>query len=109
MTAWLGNTPSIALQHYLLTTDDDFERAASGGNESAKVAKASAESVVQKAVQNGTEMARNASNCHSEKSRNTKENGRLRCVATGHDVSVICNSGGNQFRVGTPGCVLFAS
>lgn len=30
VTAWLGNTPTIAMRHYLLTTDADFERAASG-------------------------------------------------------------------------------
>ena len=28
VTAWLGNTPSIALRYYLLTTDSDFEKAA---------------------------------------------------------------------------------
>jgi hypothetical protein len=28
VTAWLGNTPRIALKHYLMTTDADFERAA---------------------------------------------------------------------------------
>ncbi len=30
VTAWLGNTPAVAMKHYLLTTDDDFERAARG-------------------------------------------------------------------------------
>jgi hypothetical protein len=35
VTSWLGNTPAIALRHYLLTTDDDFQRAA-GGEDSAK-------------------------------------------------------------------------
>ncbi len=30
VTAWLGNTPTIALRHYLLTTDADFDRAAAG-------------------------------------------------------------------------------
>jgi formylglycine-generating enzyme required for sulfatase activity len=30
VTAWLGNTPTIAMRHYLLTTDADFERAAGG-------------------------------------------------------------------------------
>ena len=34
VTAWLGNTPRIALKHYLQVTDDDFERAAQGGAES---------------------------------------------------------------------------
>ncbi|MCA9177890.1 MAG: hypothetical protein KDB14_25670 [Planctomycetales bacterium] len=28
VTAWLGNTPRIALKHYLQVTDADFERAA---------------------------------------------------------------------------------
>jgi hypothetical protein len=28
VTAWLGNTPKIAMKHYLMTTDADFERAA---------------------------------------------------------------------------------
>lgn len=44
VTAWLGNTPRIALKHYLQTTDEDFERAARGGAESGAVA-------VQNAVQ----------------------------------------------------------
>jgi hypothetical protein len=28
VTAWLGNTPKIALKHYLMTTDSDFQKAA---------------------------------------------------------------------------------
>ncbi len=83
VTAWLGNTPSIALRHYLLTTDDDFERAAAGRNESAEVAKTSSKDVVQKAVQKGTEIARNGQQDPIQKSRNAKENGRLRSIATG--------------------------
>jgi integrase len=34
VTAWLGNTPKIALKHYLQVTDEDFELAAGGGAES---------------------------------------------------------------------------
>jgi hypothetical protein len=34
VTAWLGNTPRIALKHYLQTTDADFDRAAQGGADS---------------------------------------------------------------------------
>lgn len=38
VTAWLGNTPRIALKHYLQVTDADFEREAEpsekGGAES---------------------------------------------------------------------------
>ena len=33
VTAWSGNTPRIAMKHYLQVTDDDFERAAQGGAE----------------------------------------------------------------------------
>ncbi len=29
VTAWCGNTPKVALQHYLMTTDDHFEQASS--------------------------------------------------------------------------------
>jgi len=27
VTEWLGNTPKVAMKHYLMTTDDDFEAA----------------------------------------------------------------------------------
>jgi len=34
VTAWIGNTPKIALGHYLQTLDGDFEKAVKGGAES---------------------------------------------------------------------------
>ncbi len=34
VTSWLGNSPRIALKHYLQVTDADFERASQGGAES---------------------------------------------------------------------------
>jgi integrase len=46
VTAWVGNTPKIALGHYLQTLDADFEKAVRGGAESGAV-------VVQRAVQSG--------------------------------------------------------
>ncbi len=27
VTAWMGNTPKIAMKHYLMVTDSDFDRA----------------------------------------------------------------------------------
>jgi integrase len=36
-TAWLGNTPTIALKHYLQVLDTDFEKAAKSGAESGAV------------------------------------------------------------------------
>jgi len=36
VTAWLGNTPRIALKHYLQVTDDDFSRAAGGKSPAAE-------------------------------------------------------------------------
>lgn len=44
VTSWVGNTPKIALGHYLQTLDHDFEKAIRGGAESGAVA-------VQNAVQ----------------------------------------------------------
>ncbi|MBA4062993.1 MAG: hypothetical protein C0501_04660 [Isosphaera sp.] len=44
VTAWIGNTPKIALGHYLQTLEADFEKAVRGGADSGAVA-------VQKAVQ----------------------------------------------------------
>lgn len=46
--AWIGNTPSIAANHYLQVTDADFERAAGSGAKSGAVA-------VQKAVQSAAD------------------------------------------------------
>ncbi|MBM3981169.1 MAG: hypothetical protein FJ304_12950 [Planctomycetes bacterium] len=37
VTSWLGNTPAIALKHYLQVLDSDFEKAAKGGAESGAV------------------------------------------------------------------------
>jgi len=34
VTAWLGNTPRVAMKHYLQVTDSDFERASKGGAKS---------------------------------------------------------------------------
>jgi len=36
VTAWLGNTPKIALNHYLQTQEADFDKAVRGQNESAE-------------------------------------------------------------------------
>src|SRR5262249_51240576 len=47
VTVWIGNTPKIALGHYLQTLDADFEKAVRGGAESSAAA-------VRKPVQSGT-------------------------------------------------------
>lgn len=52
--AWLGNTPAIALRHYLQVTDADFERAVTGGAHSGtRPAQNAAQSA---AGQNGRQM-----------------------------------------------------
>ncbi len=38
VTSWLGNTPSVAMRHYLMTTDDHFKAAVSGDREAAQKA-----------------------------------------------------------------------
>ena len=47
VTSWIGNTPTVALKHYLQVLDSDFEKAARGGAESGA-------GVVQNPVQSGT-------------------------------------------------------
>ena len=95
VTAWLGNTPSIALRHYLLTTDEDFEKAAAIPNPTKESSNEPPTDAVQKAVQQGSETARNASKCQCGNSRNAKENGRLREFAT-------CRGGGHGGRTRNP-------
>ena len=46
--SWLGNTPTVALRHYLQVVEADFERAVGGGAKSGAVA-------VQKPVQSGAD------------------------------------------------------
>lgn len=48
VTAWLGNTPSVAMKHYLMTTDGHFDAAVRGDDKA-----------VQIPVQQPSEMARN--------------------------------------------------
>jgi len=48
VTRWLGNTPAVAMQHYLMTTEDYFEAAVRG---TAEAAVNPVGEVVQKAVQ----------------------------------------------------------
>ena len=38
VTSWLGNTPSVALRHYLMTTEKHFEAAVRGDEQTAKSA-----------------------------------------------------------------------
>ena len=36
VTSWLGNTPAVAMRHYLMTTDEHFEAAVRGETEAAQ-------------------------------------------------------------------------
>ena len=40
VTSWLGNTPSVAMRHYLMTTDEHFEAAVRGTTKAAQYAHA---------------------------------------------------------------------
>jgi integrase len=74
VTAWLGNTPSIALRHYLLTTDGNYDRATA--------AKSPQEPAVQIPVQQGAEVRRNTTHLHNENYEFSAENGTLPVGAT---------------------------
>ena len=74
VTAWLGNTPTIAMRHYLLTTNADFERAAGGKTRT------------EKAVQNPVQQSQETS-CNEEQPENgnrdiSEENDTLHPGAT---------------------------
>jgi len=87
VTAWLGNTPSIALRHYLLTTDGDFDRATA--------AKSPPEPAVQIPVQQGAEVRRNTTHPQNENYEISAENGTLL-------VSATCQGGGHGTRTRNP-------
>lgn len=74
MTAWLGNTPTVALRHYLLTTDSDFDRATA--------AKVPAEIAVQIPLEQGAELAGSEPQGQRADCENAKENGMLPQRAT---------------------------
>ena len=54
VTAWLGNTPKIALQHYLQTLDRDFEKAIRGNKKSGAESGARKDELGQNAGQSAT-------------------------------------------------------
>ncbi|MFM7931080.1 MAG: hypothetical protein ACKO9Q_25505, partial [Pirellula sp.] len=74
VTAWLGNTPTIAMRHYLLTTDADFERAAGG--------KTRTEKAVQIPVQHAQETGGNEEQPENGNRDISKENDTLHPSAT---------------------------
>ena len=58
VTSWLGNTPAIAMRHYLMTTDEHFAAAVKNCEPSAEVAESKA---AQKAAQQAHVESRNKS------------------------------------------------
>jgi integrase len=92
VTAWLGNTPAIAMRHYLLTTDTDFERASGRVNLPASFPVAATGQIP------GQQDAESTGNALSERGReraNSKENGTLQLIAT-------CRGGGHGIRTHNP-------
>jgi integrase len=75
VTAWLGNTPKIAMKHYLMTTESDFSKAMGR--------------LVEKAVQNPVQSNHNsgaksgAAACRSD-SQEVAENDISRCETTAY-------------------------
>ena len=81
VTAWLGNTPSVATTHYLHVLDLDFQKAIGGGVESGAV-------VVRKPVQSGA-------------AGNEQETPKLSEVPG--EVGVVVPSGGSRSVPSDPG------
>ncbi len=91
VTAWLGNTPKIALRHYLMVTNDDFEKATECGAESgAQVA------------QNAAQQAHAASRTDSQETKQAlAEQGLVRDRATGGEVMPNVEVAGTGFEPAT--------
>ncbi len=88
VTAWIGNTPKIALGHYLQTLDADFEKAVKGGAESGAVA-------VQNAVQSRT--GGNSQKTTDDTESPEKTGLQATSVACSPDLS-ICSDGQGGIR-----------
>jgi integrase len=67
VAAWLGNSPKIALKHYLRVLPEHFDKAVKGGNR-----------VAQKAAQQGAVLARKGSQAKSGNPINAERYGTLR-------------------------------
>ena len=92
VTAWIGNTPKIALGHYLQTLDADFEKALKGGAERGAVA-------VQNAVQSRTARRRQ----EMTDSMQTQEQEGLQATGvTCSPLQTICTDGQGGTRTHTP-------
>lgn len=67
VTEWLGNTPSVALKHYLITTKEHFEKAV-------RLGVCGMGEAAQKAAQQPAAGARNVPQTESAKNEKTREN-----------------------------------
>jgi integrase len=79
VTAWMGNTPRIAMKHYLQVTDDDFQKAIVGAESGALDAKA---------VQNPVQHAHAKNRTHLQATVETPS--KTGIFATGCDSTQIC-------------------
>jgi hypothetical protein len=64
-SAWLGNTPSVAMRHYLMTTAEHFEAALAGGTPRG-VAQKAARNPVKQAHANGRMEGQSATGAHEK-------------------------------------------
>ena len=74
VTAWIGNTPKIAIGHYLQTLDTDFEKAVKGGAESGA-----------RAAQNPAQTRANTTERETTTRPKTLENPRFRPLVSDPD------------------------
>lgn len=91
VTAWLGNTPRIALKHYLTVTDADFEQATKGSAESSA-------NVAQNRAQQPVAISRTDS---QETKQAPAQQGLVRDRATGGEVMPEVEVAGTGFEPAT--------
>lgn len=88
---WMGHDPKISLKHYAQTTEEHFERAASGAKSGAPAARNPAQ---QAAAESSREL--------KESSECPKKKGFLRPLATRREILALHN--GRQLHNGVNGC-----
>lgn len=98
VTNWLGNTPKVAMQHYLMTTDEHFARALDTGESANAAAETSGVSVAQNTAQQVH--ARTRSEQQSEPTAHAKAPG-LPGLASRGDLPQLVEMAGTGFEPAT--------
>lgn len=99
VTEWLGNTPRVAMRHYLMTTDEHFDAAVKGDGAAAQAAeKASSGKVAQNPAQRAHAGCRSDSRSSKSAHKNTPA---MLGLASSSDSTQLPGMAGTRFEPAT--------